>query len=237
MKAKAAILPIAAITVASIASLLHAAQPDAGLTVNITDPADNAQILWNTQAPYAITVAYDGKSTRYDELPANTVVLRTSYVADVDKPRVRSEEPLPEGLIEISRSNCMGCHDFAANSEGPSFASIARRYAGKPAAVALLAAHIRDGSRGTWGTGTMPPHQDLSREQATAIAQWVTGHAADVTVHYAIGKSGSFRMSAPGRPGPHAGMALSAFYTGPRKIGDMSAANGRNTVIVRGTGS
>ena len=44
-------------------------------------------------------------------------------------------------------------------------------------------------------------------------------------------------MTAPAKPGPDAGVALSAFYTGPLKPGDTSAATGRNTVIIHGSGS
>jgi cytochrome c len=131
----------------------------------------------------------------------------------------------------------MGCHDFNASSGGPSFAAIGRRYAGQAGAAAILAAHIRSGSRGAWGSGSMPPHPDLAAAQVTAIANWILAHGADPTVRYYVGKNGSFRMIAPGKPGPRAGLVLSAYYTGPLKSGGTRNATGRNVVVVTGTGS
>ncbi|MBY8827957.1 c-type cytochrome [Hephaestia mangrovi] len=237
MKVKVIGLSIAALSAASFAVLLHAAPPAIGLTVDITAPADNSRLPWNAQAAYAVTASYDGKSTKYGELPANSVVLRATYVANADAPAARQAAPLPEALVQVSRSNCMGCHDFAASSAGPSFAAIGKRYAGRAGAAALLAGHIRNGSSGSWGGGAMPPHPDLSATQAIAIAQWIIAHGNDPTTHYSIGRSGSFRMSAPAKPGPHAGMVLSAFYTGALKPGDTRAASGRDTIVVHGAGS
>jgi cytochrome c len=239
LKLKTIGLSIAALSASSFAFLLHAAPPapDSGLSVDITSPADDSHLPWNTQAPYAVTASYDGKSTKYGELPANAVVLRTAYVADAGAPAARRPAPLPEGIAAISQSNCMGCHDFSASSAGPSFAAIGKRYAGKAPAVAMLADHIRGGSSGAWGGASMPPHPDMSTAQATAIAQWIVAHGNDPAVRYSIGKTGSFRMTAPGKPDPQAGMVLSAFYTGPLKPDDSRKAKGRTVVVVRGSGS
>lgn len=231
-------LSIAALSASSFAVLLHAAPATpSGLTVDITSPADRSRLPWDAQAPYAVIVSYDGKSTKYDEIPADAVVLRATSLTDADAPSARNAGPLAEGVARISRSNCMGCHDFAANSAGPSFAAIGKRYAGQANAAATLADHIRNGSSGAWGGGAMPPHPDLSPAAATAIAQWILTHGNDPAVRYSIGKSGSFRMTTPAKPGPRAGVVLSAFYTGPLKPSDTGKAAGRNTVIVYGSGS
>ena len=228
---------IAALAASSFAVLLDAAAPPPhGLSVDITSPADHSRLAWSAQGSYAVTVSYNGKSSKYGEIPSNAVLLRTTYAADADA-SARRAEPVPQALVEISRSNCMGCHDFTASSAGPSFAAIGKRYGGKAAAVALLAGHIRNGSSGAWGGGSMPPHPDLSAAQATAVAQWIVTHGGDPAVHYYIGRSGSFRMAAPGTPGPRAGLVLSAFYTGPLEPGDDFNAAGRHTVVVYGAGS
>jgi cytochrome c551/c552 len=239
MKLRHSALVIAAIAASSFAILLHAAAPapNQALEVDITSPADRSHQPWNSQVAYAVTATYDGKSTKFGELPSNDVVLRATYVADADSQTARRASALPEGLMQISQSNCMGCHDFAASSAGPSFAAIGKRYGAKANATAMLAAHIRSGSSGAWGAGRMPPHPDLSATQATAMAQWIAGFSNDPAVHYSIGKSGSFRMVAPGKAGPHAGLALSAFYTGPLKAGHRRVAAGRPIVIVYGSGS
>jgi cytochrome c551/c552 len=231
-------LSIAALSASSFAVLLHAAPvTPSDLTVDITSPADRSRLPWDAQAPYAVIVSYDGKSTKYDEIPADAVVLRATSLTDADAPSARNAGPLAEGVARISRSNCMGCHDFAASSAGPSFAAIGKRYAGRANAAATLADHIRNGSSGAWGGGAMPPHPDLSPAQAQAIAQWIVARGNDPAVRYSIGKSGGFRMTAPAKPGPRAGVVLSAFYTGPLKPGDTGKAAGRHTVIVYGSDS
>ncbi|MGN6278349.1 MAG: c-type cytochrome [Sphingomonas sp.] len=223
---------LAALAASSFAILVHAA-PVAGLRVDFTSPVDRSNVAWNAQAPYAVTAVHDGKSTKYGELPAKNVVVRATYVADTAK--VGAPAPLDEGIVQISQSNCMGCHDFAASSSGPSFAAIAKRYTGRADAAAMLAGHIRSGSSGAWGGGAMPPHPDLSPAQAMAIGRWIVAAGNDPAVHYSIGTSGSFRMTAPGKPGPHAGLVLSAFYTGPLDAGETRAASGRNIIVVSGS--
>lgn len=224
-------LSLAASSVSTFAALLHAAAAPAGggLTVDITSPATGSRVAWGSQAPYAISVSYEGKSSKLGEIPSNQIVLRAAYAANADA--ASGAAALPDGVAEISRSNCSGCHDFTASSAAPAFAAIGKR----GGAAATLAAHIRNGSHGNWGGGSMPPHPDMSPAQAAAIAQWIVKQAADPTIQYSIGKSGTFRMAAPGKPGPRAGIVLSAFYTGPLKAGDGRNASGRTTVVVHGS--
>ena len=236
MKLNVLAMSLVAITGGAFAVHAAAPAPGKGLTVDITAPADRSRLPWQAQAPYAVTVSYDGKSTKFGEIPSSNVVLRASFVANADA--AGRPAALPEALVQISRSNCTGCHDFTATSAGPSFAAIGKRYAAQPGAVATLAEHIRSGSRGSWGGGSMPPHPDMTSAQATAIAQWLVSQGNDPAVHYSIGKTGSFRMSSVGTPGPHAGVILSAFYTGPLNAGDTRRPSaGRSTVVVYGTGS
>lgn len=230
------ILQLAGLSLATLglSMAVHAAGPASkSLTVDITAPAPASHAAWNSRVPYAVTVTYDRKSTKFGDIPANAVVLRAAYTADADAtPR---SPPLTDGIAEISRSNCTGCHDFSASSAGPSFSAIAKRYAGKPNADALLADHIRNGSHGTWGASAMPPHPDMSAAQAAAIARWIVTSAADPSVQYAIGKNGNIRMTAPAKPGPRAGMIVSAYYTGPLKPGDSRTPSaGRSTVTIHG---
>jgi cytochrome c551/c552 len=232
------VLGLSALVLASSlsAAWLHAAPPASGLQVDITSPADRTHLAWQSQGSYAVTVSYDGKSTKYGEIPPEAVLLGTSFVPDADAPSARRAMPLPQALVDITQSNCTGCHDFNASAAGPSFAAIGKRYAGQGAAVATLASHIRNGSHGVWGAGSMPPHPDLSPAQASAIATWIIAHGADPAVHYYAGKDGSFRMIAPGKPGPKAGLVLRAYYTGPLKSGAArDAAAGRDLVIVSGS--
>lgn len=235
MNLKLAGWSLAAVSTFSFAVLLQAAPAAKGVKVDITSPAEGSRHAWNSQVPYAVTASYDGKSTKFGELPANDVVLRAAYVANVDAPSADGASALPDAIVQISQSNCTGCHDFNASSAGPSFAAIGKRYSGNANSVAMLAAHIRNGSTGAWGGGTMPPHPDISPAHASAIAQWIVAHGNDPAVQYSIGKSGSLRMTAVGKPGPDSGVVLSAFYTGRLNAGDSRAAAGRTMVVVHGS--
>ncbi len=231
------VLASSAVVLASslTAALLRAAPPAPGPQVDITSPADHSRLAWQAQGSYAVTVAYDGKSTRFDEIPSSDVLLAATFVPDTAAPAARRGTPLAQALIDVTQSNCMGCHDFNASAGGPSFAAIGTRYAGQAGAGATLAAHIRNGSRGAWGSDSMPPHPDLSAASAAAIATWILAHGADPAVRYYAGKSGSFRMIAPSKPGPRAGLVLNAYYTGPLKGGGTREAAGRNVVVVTGS--
>lgn len=237
MKLKAGGLFVAALSASSFAILLHAAPSPDGLAVDITSPADGSQLSWGSQGSYSVTASYDGKSTKFGDIEPNSVLVRTTYVPNLDS-AAKGGSDLPDAVLDIAQSNCTGCHDFSASSAGPSFAAIAKRYAGKADAAALLTAHIKDGSKGTWGAGLMPPHPEMSAQQTARIAQWILEHGDDPAVHYSIGNQGSFRMTPVGMPGPRAGTVVDAFYTGELKPGDgRGPGAGRSTVAIRGAGS
>src|SRR5579875_3884182 len=51
--------------------------------VKITAPGNDSAHAWNSLVSYGIVVTYDGKSTQYQEIPANEVLLQTTYVPDL----------------------------------------------------------------------------------------------------------------------------------------------------------
>ena len=75
---------------------------------------------------------------------------------------------------ELARQHaCMGCHALSDKLVGPSFADVAARYAGKPAAVDTIAKAIRAGSKSAWGEMAMPAQPQLSVQDAETLARWV----------------------------------------------------------------
>lgn len=235
-------LSIAGLAAALLAFVLHAENvgaqansKNAALQVDITSPADRSRLRWQGQGSYSVAVSYDGKSTKYGDIPSSQIVVTATYLPDVNKmPPPTGGDALPPGLVAMTQSNCTGCHDFSLKAVGPSFAAIGKRYP-DVSSVALLADHIRNGSAGSWGTTRMPPHPDLDQTQATEMARWIVDHANEIGVRHYVGKDGSFRMEAPAEPGRHAGMMLTATYTGPLKPGDTRhPAAGRSAVVVEG---
>ncbi len=56
------------------------------------------------------------------------------------------------------RSGCLACHSIEKKIVGPSLRNIGKKYRGDAKAKARLAAKIKSGSKGVWGTVPMPPY-------------------------------------------------------------------------------
>jgi len=206
--------------------------------VKITAPKNNSTYKWNTRVSYSVVVSFQGKSTQYKELPSNQVLLTATYVPDLSavagKPAAAAGDT-PAGLLDIVRSNCLGCHEFNAKAMGPSFAAIAGRYSQNPATISALSGYIRNGSTGIWGPDGMPPHPELTDDQAHAIALWITKDAANPNVSYQVGTEGAILMKAPRPPDSKAGVFLKATYTSPTPSANAEQAPyGEDTVILHG---
>jgi cytochrome c len=87
------------------------------------------------------------------------------------------------GLISLSASNiaiadeavakknaCFACHANDTKVLGPSFKEVAKRYSGQDNAAAKLAASIKAGGVGKWGTSAMPSQEQISQAEALAMA-------------------------------------------------------------------
>jgi cytochrome c551/c552 len=184
--------------------------------VKITAPKNNSAYGWNSLVNYSIVVSYQGKTTEYQEIPSNEVLLKTTYVPDVatlaGKP-AQAAVPTPAGLLDITNFKCLGCHNFKAKAMGPSFAAIGQRYPESQATIDTLSRYIRNGSTGVWGQASMPAQPELTADQVQAIVVWIMKDAADPNVSYYVGTEGTFRMEAPGTPKSTGGMSLTASYT------------------------
>ncbi len=69
-------------------------------------------------------------------------------------------------------NSCSSCHDASTTIIGPSLNEIGQRYKGKKV-VNELAARIRGGSEGRWGTTPHPPYEAMTQQQASMLAQWI----------------------------------------------------------------
>lgn len=70
-------------------------------------------------------------------------------------------------------SGCYSCHAPDEKVVGPSFKSIANKYAGESDAAAGLVQSIQNGSRGKWGRVPMPPHASLGGDELRTLSRWV----------------------------------------------------------------
>ncbi|WP_087047818.1 c-type cytochrome [Caballeronia ptereochthonis] len=69
--------------------------------------------------------------------------------------------------------NCMSCHSVSRTFMGPSFDSVAHRYAHVDGARSQLARKIVEGGVGVWGPVPMPANTQISSDQAVALADWI----------------------------------------------------------------
>lgn len=76
-----------------------------------------------------------------------------------------------------AKNGCAACHAPERKIIGPSYADVAKKYAGKKDAVAQLAESIRKGGMGKWGPVPMPAQPSLSDGDLQALAAWVLAGA------------------------------------------------------------
>ncbi|KWT72188.1 MULTISPECIES: c-type cytochrome [unclassified Variovorax] len=69
--------------------------------------------------------------------------------------------------------NCFACHRIDKDHLGPSFKSVAAKYADDKGADAKLTRKIREGSGGVWGSTPMPPQTQVTEAEASALARWI----------------------------------------------------------------
>jgi cytochrome c551/c552 len=142
--------------------------------VRITRPADTQVLPWGSAFRYAIAVSdrEDGDSAS-GEIPPHTILLEVEYRASANPDARSGRADQPGGLDVLRTSTCFTCHADKTSLVGPSFAAIAERYGPDREALGRLGGRIRHGSSGHWGSLAMPPHSDLSDDEALAAARFM----------------------------------------------------------------
>jgi cytochrome c len=85
--------------------------------------------------------------------------------------------PAFASLALAQKNACTACHAVDKKVVGPSYADVAKKYAGQKDAVKNLAASIKAGGSGKWGPVPMPAQPGLSDADLTALATWILGGA------------------------------------------------------------
>ena len=71
------------------------------------------------------------------------------------------------------KSACMSCHQIDKKVVGPAFKDVAKKYKGDAKAEEHIVGVIKKGGKGVWGAVPMPPHPQVSDENAKKLAEWV----------------------------------------------------------------
>lgn|GEM_PF-1609012 len=84
-------------------------------------------------------------------------------------------------LALIQKSDCLTCHSVNKKVVGPAYKDVAKKYAGKPEAVAALVKKVKLGGSGNWGEIPMVAHPGISDADLETIVKGILslakGHA------------------------------------------------------------
>lgn len=68
--------------------------------------------------------------------------------------------------------NCLACHSEDKKLVGPAFKEVAKKYKGDAGAGAKLAAKVKGGGGGVWGSIPMPPN-NVPDGDIKAMVDWI----------------------------------------------------------------
>lgn len=69
---------------------------------------------------------------------------------------------------------CVACHVVkGAKTVGPSYADVAKKYAGQKDAEAKLADKVKKGGTGVWGQIPMPANPNVPDADVRALVKWI----------------------------------------------------------------
>ncbi len=69
---------------------------------------------------------------------------------------------------------CVACHVVkGAKTVGPSYAEVAKKYAGQKGVEAKLVEKVMKGGVGAWGQIPMPPNANVPAADVRALVKWV----------------------------------------------------------------
>jgi cytochrome c len=77
---------------------------------------------------------------------------------------------MASSALAVSK-NCMACHAVDKKLIGPSFQDVARKYSETD--VAALAAKVKKGGTGVWGSIPMPSNSQVSVEESQELVRWI----------------------------------------------------------------
>ncbi len=111
--------------------------------------------------------------------PRMAVVIDVGDDAYVGARRGASAASIATGEMLVKQRRCYACHNATQNLIGPSYQTIAARYAAErePAArdavVSSLAEKIIKGGGGNWGVVPMVPNEHVTAAEAERMARWI----------------------------------------------------------------
>lgn len=153
------------------------AAPEIDITTNA-----NRTFYWdNVPFDYRVRIT-DKEDKVIDRERANVSFNYLAHGKDVavilTNPRAAGNATFVRGQSLIEGLDCKACHSVDQESVGPSYESIAVRYAGRSGVAEQLVDKIIHGGSGNWGQRPMSSHPDLSVADATEIVGYILSLSA-----------------------------------------------------------
>lgn len=80
----------------------------------------------------------------------------------------------PAGGALVQQYGCLNCHNVEQKLVGPAYKAVSEKYrSDREGASLLLAKKIKAGGAGNWGRIPMPPHPNVTDEDAKQIVAWI----------------------------------------------------------------
>jgi cytochrome c len=152
---------------------------------------DVALVLKDKKMFYGAGIPYEVKVTDREDgslqkgtIPPQKIQVSMQYFPDGKIAAGGNEKmlnPYQKGSTWINESDCKACHAVKAKSVGPSFVSIANRYAKSrqnPTTINRRGTKIIAGGRGVWGEANMSAHPQLNKETAAEMVRYILSLSA-----------------------------------------------------------
>jgi cytochrome c len=98
----------------------------------------------------------------------------TTEKKEAEAPAEKTDPEVQKGLELISKSDCFTCHKLTEASIGPAYSAVAAKYKTlNQTTIDSIAAQIKRGGSGKWGTVPMTPHPQIPKEDAEAMAHYI----------------------------------------------------------------
>jgi cytochrome c len=103
----------------------------------------------------------------------NAPMANDSFANSIPKGNMSSTDNVTRGSALIAARDCKTCHEIQKKNIGPSYQMIADKYGNNDAMADELSLKIIKGGSGRWGQVVMPPHNDISTEDARDMARYI----------------------------------------------------------------
>lgn len=136
------------------------------------------------------------------------------------------------GRTLVEGETCLACHQVDQPSVGPSYMAVAEQYEGEADAAERLTINILEGSAGVWGDMAMPPHPQLSENEAQQMVEYILSLAEEPDSPASLPVEGSYAPPGAGDGAAEGIVVLRAAYT-DRGGNGLPGAESEETLVLR----